>query len=87
MSEVHGCTVTVIRPCLCARPVRPLNPDGAKVIRLQFEDAGDFPAGFAPVRSGGQWGYLNTKGRMLVKPTFDEAHEFQDGPSRDWYKP
>lgn len=32
-----------------------------------------------PVKINGKFGYVNTKGVLVIKPQFDEAHNFQEG--------
>lgn len=46
---------------------------------LVFEDAHPFENGFAPVKMNGKWGYINTKGEIVVKPAFDEVKPFSAG--------
>jgi len=46
----------------------------------QFEDAGGFSEGLAPVRAGdGTWGYIDTTGNRVITPQFDEAEAFTHG--------
>lgn len=52
-------------------------------IQPQFDDAGNFVEGLAPVRTGstfsGKWGYIDKTGKYVIKPEFDEANDFADG--------
>ncbi|MEQ1765164.1 MAG: WG repeat-containing protein [Pyrinomonadaceae bacterium] len=32
-----------------------------------------------PVKVNGRFGYIDTKGRMVIRPQFDDAHRFQEG--------
>jgi hypothetical protein len=46
---------------------------GAFAIPPRFEDGGDFEAnGLAPVKVGGKWGFIDTRGEMIIRPQFDE---------------
>jgi hypothetical protein len=35
-----------------------------------------------PVKSGGKWGYINTKGEYIINPQFSDAGFFRDGLAR-----
>lgn len=60
-----------------------LNARGETVIKLQYEDAGHFGMGMAPVKQAGQWGYINEQGEVMVPFVYDRAGAFgpHAGPS------
>ena len=43
---------------------------------LEFDYAGNFNEGFAPVQKDGKWGYINTKGEQIVECKFDDVGYF-----------
>jgi hypothetical protein len=45
-------------------------------IPARFADALPFAEGYAPVKLGPQWGYINSQGSMVVQPVFDEVSAF-----------
>lgn len=45
----------------------------------EYEDALPFSGGYAAIKSGGLWGYINTKGEMPIKPQFIGAASFSGG--------
>ena len=51
---------------------------GQTAINPQFEKAGAFAAGLAPVRMG-RWGYADASGKMQINPQFDRADAFSEG--------
>jgi WG containing repeat len=42
----------------------------------RFEDAHGFASGFAPVKIGGKWGYIDRAGRVAIQPAYDAAFSF-----------
>jgi len=46
--------------------------------RLIIEEAASFMEGYAPVKIGGKWGYLDKKGSFAIVPKFDEAWNFSE---------
>lgn len=42
-----------------------------------FDDVGIFTSGLAPVKTDGKWGYIDKKGKMVIKPTYDFAGNFE----------
>ncbi len=38
-----------------------------------------FSDGMVPVRVGDKWGFLNTQGKVAIKPAFDKVTEFHEG--------
>lgn len=53
------------------------------VIAPQFDFAGEFAGGLAPVGVGAypgtKWGYIDLQGKPVIKPQFDAAHGFSEG--------
>lgn len=43
-----------------------------------------FSDGFSPIRIGKIWGYMNTKGQVVVKPSFDDVKAFRE--DKAWVK-
>lgn len=56
-----------------------INKTGKVVVKPQFEKAGDFSEGLAPVRIDGNWGYIDRTGKVVIAPQFDEARGFSEG--------
>jgi WG containing repeat len=52
----------------------PLSPDSIKILKL-----GRFAEGLAPVRIGNRYGYIDTKGNVMIPPQFRDAAEFSEG--------
>ncbi len=48
-------------------------------IPAQFEAAGKFADGLAPVKLGGKWGYVDKAGKVAIEPQFEDARPFSDG--------
>ncbi|HYL98798.1 MAG TPA: WG repeat-containing protein, partial [Blastocatellia bacterium] len=44
-----------------------------------YEGAADFSQGLAAVEIDGKWGYIDTRGRIVIKPRFTQASSFADG--------
>ncbi len=51
---------------------------GQTVINPQFDRAGGFVEGLAPVRMG-RWGYVDGSGKIVIVPQFDKADAFSEG--------
>ncbi len=47
--------------------------------RAKYTEIHDFNEGYAAVKAGGLWGYIDSTGRQIVKPTFRKAYEFRNG--------
>ncbi len=45
----------------------------------RFSDHGIIQYGLIAVKLDGVWGYMNTKGNLVIKPQFVRAHNFSDG--------
>ena len=56
-----------------------VHTEGTWAIKPQFELAGNFSEGLAPVYVNGKWGYINQAGQFAIKPQYYEAHSFQNG--------
>jgi hypothetical protein len=59
-----------------------MNTTGKTVIPVQFDDAGDFVGGLAPINvggkietvqpaMGGKWGYIDKTGRLVIEAIFE----------------
>ncbi len=55
-----------------------IDRSGKVVILLEYEDAGNFSEGFAPVKKEGKWGYISRSGEMKIPFEFDEASNFSE---------
>ncbi|WP_420385648.1 WG repeat-containing protein [Roseivirga sp.] len=44
-----------------------------------IEFMGDFENGYIPVKKGGQWGYLNSKGLLAIANRYEEVSKFSEG--------
>lgn len=53
-------------------------------IPLEWEDVKLFSEGLAPARVGNKWGYINTRGEVVIEPQFDGAGMFSE--NRAWVK-
>ncbi len=54
------------------------NNDLAPVAIGGLHEAGRFQEIGGEYKSGGQWGYIDRKGKWVIRPKFDEAYDFQD---------
>ena len=52
---------------------------GAWVIEPQYQDAGSFSGGFAPVQTASGWGYINQNNELVIADEFSAAKNFQNG--------
>lgn len=50
--------------------------------KLGITNSREFSEGLAPVQQGNLWGYIDTKGNMVIKPQFITAEYFSDGLAR-----
>ncbi|PSO79918.1 MAG: hypothetical protein BRC51_06045 [Cyanobacteria bacterium SW_12_48_29] len=41
------------------------------VINPQFDYAGEFSEGLAPIKISDKWGYIDKTGEMVINPQFD----------------
>lgn len=53
-----------------------------KYCEVDSEEANCFKEGFAAVKIGSKWGYINIKGEVVIKPEFDEAEDFNESIAR-----
>ena len=53
--------------------------DGQMVIDPQYENAGAFNGGLAPVQTGGSWGYITQENSLVIPAEFTEAKSFYKG--------
>lgn len=56
-----------------------INKSGKRIISCQWEYADDFHEGMSCVRINGEYGYINTKGRIVIEPVFSDAMGFSEG--------
>lgn len=54
-------------------------PDGSLAIQEKFDDAKPFYRGFAPVKKGKQWGFIDTSGKWVIQPQYQNAWQFSEG--------
>lgn len=57
-----------------------INQSGKLVIPFQFEDAGFFNGGVAPVKKNGRWGIINSKGKLIC-PFYHKKDNSDDVPT------
>lgn len=55
-----------------------IDRNGKIVIPFEYEDAGNFAEGFAPVKKDGKWGYISRSGELKIPFDFDEASDFSE---------
>lgn len=56
--------------------------NGKWSVEPQFEDAGSFSEGVAPVKKDDRWGYINEDGYVVIALQFYMASEFERGAAR-----
>jgi hypothetical protein len=60
-----------------------IKPDGSQPFEKKYAWAGTFSDGLARVqvedRITGKFGYIDTKGAMVIQPNFEEASDFRNG--------
>ena len=60
-----------------------IKPDGSQPFEKKYARAGTFSDGLARVqvedRITGKFGYIDTKGAMVIQPNFEEASDFRNG--------
>ena len=59
---------TAIFPVTINGKIGYINPAGKVVIPPQFQDAGRFEDGLAPVLAGNTWGYIDKDGKLDIAP-------------------
>ncbi len=55
-----------------------ITPEFCNAIR-KYDELRDFREGFAAVRNGKKWGFINTEGKEVVACKYDEVRWFHDG--------
>jgi hypothetical protein len=53
-----------------------------KLLDREFDRIRDYGEEMAPARVDGEWGYIDSEGRTVIKPSFDDAWPFSDGLAR-----
>ena len=71
-SALFAVAITYAAPALAAGDATPL------AISPSFADALPFAEGYAPVKIGPQWGYINNQGIVIIQPDFDDVTAFSD---------
>ena len=56
--------------------------DKIMVLSHQYDEIGNFSASFASVRTGKQWGYIDTNGHLIIDTKFASAGDFYKNSSR-----
>ena len=56
-----------------------INEAGDFVALTGSEIPAFFSAGLAPVKSGGLYGYMNSTGKVVIRPSFEQAFPFREG--------
>lgn len=56
-----------------------IDKNGNIVIPFQYDGAGKFQEGLAPVQRGRSWGYIDQKGEVLIPFQYEEAFVFSEG--------
>ena len=57
-----------------------INASGKEVIPLKFEYMpGDFSQGIAPAKQKGKWGFIDTKGKVVIPFQYVKADSFSEG--------
>ena len=52
------------------------------LLPARFDRLKDFAEGMAPVRIDREWGYIDSAGEIVIKPSFDDAWPFSGGLAR-----
>jgi hypothetical protein len=53
--------------------------DGSWLVQPKYQQIGDLVEGFAAVRLGDKWGYIDRTGTTVIQPEFSSAESFDDG--------
>ena len=53
--------------------------EGNKLFNKQFEEVCEFSEGLARVVQNGKWGFINTKGEVVIPCIYDFAWAFSEG--------
>ena len=55
------------------------NNKRTSLFNKQFEEVSKFSEGLAPIKQNGKWGYINTKGEVVIPCIYDAAWPFSEG--------
>ena len=72
-----ACCPALSIPCAAERD-QPGTLRCETVITPQYEEAEPFSEGLAAVKKDGKWGYIDTTGKYVIKPKYEEASDFFD---------
>jgi hypothetical protein len=57
-----------------------INKSGNFIVNPQFyRNPSDFKYDVTPIEQDGKWGYIDTTGRFIIEPQFEDARSFKDG--------
>ena len=56
------------------------------LLKYHFDRVKDYGEGMAPARINDKWGYVDSEGRTVIKPSFDDAWPFSNGLARVWVR-
>jgi hypothetical protein len=56
-----------------------VNNTGSIVLEVDFDFAGDFHSGLAPIVVKDKWGFMDLNGKAVIRPQFDHAQHFKQG--------
>ena len=56
-----------------------VDSEGNKLFNKQFEEVCDFSEGLARVKQNEKWGFINTRGEVVVPCIYDDAWNFHEG--------
>jgi len=55
-----------------------MNEDGKEFIKADYDDAGTFSEGLAPVMKNGKYGYISKSGKVVISFLFEDAEGFKN---------
>ncbi|EMJ57669.1 hypothetical protein LEP1GSC013_0371 [Leptospira interrogans serovar Valbuzzi str. Duyster] len=81
-AEIHPCTANfkfnrISKNGFNFIDLKSTNPN-VSTIAVQFEEADSFVDGFALIKLGGKYGYIDKSGKLVIKPQFGEAYSFSE---------
>jgi hypothetical protein len=50
-------------------------------VPIEYDQVGDFSEGYASIRVGPAWGFVNKRGEVVIEPRFQTAVSFSGGLS------
>ncbi len=56
---------------------------GAWAIPAQFENGWHFNQGLAAAQTNGKWGFIDTTGKFVIQPQYDDAGDFSEDGTAD----